>query len=464
MLLMLLACTGPETETEVETESESETDVETETETDEETDEPVETGGEVDLCTTLPESSSYEGTVSRWTEQDVLDPLDDEGWVVFTGSSSIRRWERAQQDFADWGVIQRGFGGARLDEVALFADALISAHDPAGIVVFAGTNDVAAGEDSDTVFQDFRCLVQRAPDVPIVYIGITPTPSRWSSWETSNAVNERVEAFAAVHPRVFYADVAEAFLQTGSPPASELFVEDQLHLSAAGYALWTAVIKPVLKQALPPARSPATGGPEHGRVLVDLGPSNTDDGAQTGVVDGLTWNSWHALEGGAAVLAGEHLALVTTDGEPSGARLTISGQFSNNGYQNGGLQAPDPALLGDLAVSTATGDYFFTQGSDAPGAVVLTGLKPSTEVTLRLFASREWGSETRVTGYVVSGSTRHEGSITVSGKGVGADGYDGNTSEVAEFVLLPDEHGQIVVDVQILQGSYGYLGLLDLSW
>lgn len=460
-MLLLLACTPAEPN---ESPAPAETEAPVETSPPVDSSPPVDTSTGEDFCTHLPASSGYEATVERWVEQDELDPLDDEGWVVFTGSSSIRRWERVQQDFAAWGVIQRGFGGARLDEVALFSEDLITRHAPSAVVVFAGTNDVAAGESADTVVQDFRCLVQRAPEVPVVFIGITPTPARWGTWDIAEEVNQRVSAFAQVHPRVHYADVAEAFLQTGQPPDASLFVEDQLHLSPAGYALWTAVIKPALTQALEPAREAPKQPLASGRVLVDLGPSNPEDGGPTGTVDGRTWSNWHPLEGGAAVLAGEHVRLNTVDGSDAGLRLTISGQFANNGLQNGGLKEPSEAALGELAVATATQDYFFTQGSDAPGALVISGFPTDATVSLRLFASRNWASERRVTRYVVTGADRQEAALVVAGPDIGSDGYDGNTSEVAEFTVKPDPYGQIVVDVQIEEGTYGYLALMDIAW
>src|SRR5256885_1010899 len=39
------------------------------------------------------------------------------GGVVFVGSSSIRLWPDLRADFPGINVIQRGFGGSRLDEV-----------------------------------------------------------------------------------------------------------------------------------------------------------------------------------------------------------------------------------------------------------------------------------------------------------------------------------------------------------
>lgn len=411
-------------------------------------------------------TSPYGDTVQTWTEQGP----HPAGQLVVVGSSSIRRWEGAFRSLAPWGVVQRGFGGARMWEVAGYAPELISPHAPAGVLFFAGTNDIADGSSVDAVVLAWRCAVERVWQdlgaVPTWFIGITPTPLRWKQWETSKAVNEAVQALSADHPGLHYIDVPAAFLATGSPPETSLFVEDQLHLSEAGYALWTEVVTAAL--AGQPARAVATSGglPAGERVLIDLGPSNAEDGTRTtGVVDGLVWNAWHEVEGEAQILPGERLApLFTTTGADSGLALVVTGGFRSNGLQNGGLQDPDPALLGDLAVPSATQDYFYTTGPDDPGGLALTGLDPARRYTLRLLASREWADETRVTRFTAHGGEGAlSGTVTTSGRGIGHDGGDGNDSVVLELpAILPDAWGQVHLDVEIEAGSYGYVNVVEV--
>src|SRR6476646_7910304 len=47
------------------------------------------------------------------------------GGVVFVGSSSIRMWPDLHADFPGINVIQRGFGGSRLDEVVSYASRIV---------------------------------------------------------------------------------------------------------------------------------------------------------------------------------------------------------------------------------------------------------------------------------------------------------------------------------------------------
>ena len=200
--------------------------------------------------------TSYDDTIARWVSQDQLDPPPEQ-LLVFTGSSSIRRWEGLAGSYTDYAPLQRGFGGAQVAEVAVWAEELVTRHDPAGVVVFAGTNDVAFGVDAETVVARFRCLRARiwtahGQALPVLFIGITPTPSRWEQWETADAVNDTVEALALQDPGLVYVDVPSAFLATGSPPDEALFVADMLHLSDEGYGLWDSVLRPAVESALSP--------------------------------------------------------------------------------------------------------------------------------------------------------------------------------------------------------------------
>jgi hypothetical protein len=410
----------------------------------------------------------FAGTVAEWTRQDALNPAWPDP-VVFVGSSSIRRWDGLARAYSLYNPVQRGFGGAQLGEVAYYADELILRHKPRAVVVFAGTNDVAGGVASGVVVERFRCLRERIGaglgwSTPVVFIGITPSPSRWDSWPESRAVNEAVQALAAADPALHYADVPTAFLSTGEPPVESLFVEDRLHLSLSGYALWHAVIGPVVAQATrkaaPPVPAPLAAG---AKILIDLGPSNAEDGAPTTTdARGLRWNSWYPIDGDAQVSPGERLSgLVTTTGAATGVELVIAGGFACNGLLHGGLTTPG-AALGDLAVASATQDFFYSDGVDLPGGVYLTGLDPARRYTVRLFGARR-SDERRVTTYVVAGAGSQAASLQTSGAGAGQGGATLNDARVAEVVeVAPDAAGHLFIDVQRTEGSYAYLSALEI--
>ena len=51
---------------------------------------------------------------------------------------------------------------------------------------------------------------------------------------------------------VEYVDIATPMLGDAGEPDPDLFIVDGLHLSDKGYALWTAVLKPLLLARHPP--------------------------------------------------------------------------------------------------------------------------------------------------------------------------------------------------------------------
>lgn len=430
---------------------------------------PTDTGGlpwEDDPCVGLVAVNDWTYQLDRWEQQGRAP-----GGMVLSGSSSVRRWEHARRDLSPWGPIQRGLGGAWLSDLAVVTDRLVPT-DAASVVVFAGTNDLAGGSSADQVVDRYRCFVQRvherAGPIPVVFVGITPTPARWAGWSEAEAVNEAVQTLAQQHSLLSYADVPTPFLDLGEPPPSTLFVADQLHLSPQGYELWTQAIQDALaaiEMRDPPAPAAAPSAPFY--VRVDLGPSNAEDGASAPAADGLGihWNSWHPIDGDGQVLAGEVLRdLNTTTGQATGIGLVISGGFRVNGYANGGLTTPDGALLQTMALAEATGDFFYTGDADDPGGLSLFGLDPDALYTLRLFGSRSSADETRSTRYTVTGSSTATATLVTTGPGVGQGGGDGNDGTVVTLTgLRPDAFGELHLDVAIEQGAYAYLNLLELE-
>jgi lysophospholipase L1-like esterase len=413
-------------------------------------------------------------TIHTWSLQDDAAPWPAAP-LVLVGSSTARRWEGFARAYTDYNPLQRGFGGAQLGEVALHAQALIVRHQPQGVIVFAGTNDLALGVPAQVVITRFRCLRQRIGlglgwDRPVLWVGITPTPARWRGWADAAAVNEGVRALEAIDPALRYVDVPSAFLATGSPPAARLFVADGLHLSDEGYALWDSALRPAVADTLAPTPTPtaAAGALTAGeRVLIDLGPDSAGDGERSPSPDylGQHWNNWHSLSGSAQAMPGERLArLVTTTGRVTEIDLILTGGFSANGWANGGYRWPSQTQLNDLAVGSATGDFFFISADpDATGGLFLRGLDPTRRYTLRLFASRD-DAERRVSRYTLSGAATVSATLQTSGPGAGSDGAPRNDDDLVVFTdQQPDPWGHLFLDVRVEEGSFAYLSLIELT-
>ncbi len=192
----------------------------------------------------------FESEIKAFEAADKTNPPPRQA-VLFVGSSSIRLWKTLARDFPVSKTINRGFGGSRIADSLAYADRIIFPYKPKMIVIYAGDNDIAAGKSPEEVFADFAALVQKIhsklPRTRIGFISIKPSPARWQLVDKSRAANRLISEHCANNKRLVYIDVFTPMLGAEGTPRAELFVEDNLHLNAKGYELWTRVIAPHLK-------------------------------------------------------------------------------------------------------------------------------------------------------------------------------------------------------------------------
>lgn len=176
--------------------------------------------------------------------------------LLFVGSSSIRLWDSLAADMSPYPVIQRGYGGAHLRDAIFFTDALLGDFRPAMIIGFIA-NDIKgdpADESSAKVKRLFKFFLKQIraqhPAIPVLWVEITPTKSRWKQWPEIKKVNRKIKDYCAKTPKLHFVETAEAFLTKAGLPRTELFVADQLHLNPQGYALWSSLIKKEIEQHL----------------------------------------------------------------------------------------------------------------------------------------------------------------------------------------------------------------------
>lgn len=177
--------------------------------------------------------------------------------IVFVGSSSIRLWDSLVKDMAPMPVIQRGFGGAKLNDTVHYAERLVNAYQPAAVVIFAGSNDIIPGRTKSPQqllksYQQFVAKVRaNNPGLPVYYIGITPSPRRWEVWPEVQAANAAIESYSQRTPGLYYIDTTPALMNADGEPDSANYMFDGQHLSARGYSLWTSIIRPRLLEDFP---------------------------------------------------------------------------------------------------------------------------------------------------------------------------------------------------------------------
>lgn len=204
----------------------------------------------------------YKTSVQQW-EGDIrkFEQLDSTSYyrhdaILFMGSSSIRLWNTLPDDMRPYYVIQRGFGGSKLSDVAWYTPRIVYPHEVQAVVIYVG-NDIT-GSDQDKTPQEvaglFRYIVKtirkKMPETPIFYIEITPTESRWKVWNKIQEGNSLVKQQCAMLHNVYFIEAADNFLNQEGKPNAFLFQKDKLHLNAEGYRIWSGIIKKNLDNVL----------------------------------------------------------------------------------------------------------------------------------------------------------------------------------------------------------------------
>ena len=210
----------------------------------------------------FPDPTRFEAAIRGFEAADSLAP-PPAGAVVCVGSSSMRGWHhRIAADLAPLTVIKRGFGGSTVFDVLHYADRVVLAYAPRAVLLYEGDNDVAAGIPVAQIEATYAALVARLrgaqPDLRIYLMSAKPSPSRWHLWPQMADLNRRLAALSAADPKLIYVDVATPMLGADGEPRPEIFKEDRLHMTDAGYDLWAAAVAPVLV----PAETPYEETPE----------------------------------------------------------------------------------------------------------------------------------------------------------------------------------------------------------
>lgn len=187
-----------------------------------------------------------------------------DGGVVFVGSSSFRLWNSLETQFKQFEAVNRGFGGSTLADCLRHLDRLVLPHKPRLVVVYAGDNDLAMGRTPQQVLDDFVTLAdrihERLPRTEIAFVSIKPSPARVDLLGRVREANTRVRDFVATQRYLSYIDVFTPMLNENGQPRDDLFVRDALHLNEKGYALWSSLISPVLPLEEQPAMITSEAG------------------------------------------------------------------------------------------------------------------------------------------------------------------------------------------------------------
>lgn len=197
----------------------------------------------------------WEAEIVKLEEQDRShrDPSDA---ILFIGSSSIRRWTDLDSDLAPRKTINRGYGGAKFSDLAVYIDRIVNPHQFKALVIFVG-NDIVGKPDDKTpeeVARLFKYIVEQVrkahPTQPIFLLAITPTPSRFAAWSEIRRANAELAKVCETGKSLHFIPTEKFYLDEAGKPIDKYFVEDKLHQNREGYQVWSRIVKEHLDRVL----------------------------------------------------------------------------------------------------------------------------------------------------------------------------------------------------------------------
>jgi len=188
----------------------------------------------------------YENEIRIFEIMDRYNPPPDSA-VLFTGSSTIRRWYNLAEDMYPHVVINRGFGGSVMKELNQNIDRIVYPYRPSRIFVYEGDNDITRGTKPSAFLEECKAFIsqcqQRLPGTEIIFLSIKPSPSRMKHWKRMERANQMLKDLCMTHKNVNFIDISTSMFKKPGALKNDIYADDGVHLNDKGYSLLRHVIK-----------------------------------------------------------------------------------------------------------------------------------------------------------------------------------------------------------------------------
>ena len=192
----------------------------------------------------------YQGDINRYQKENKrLKDLSCD--VLFLGSSSINLWDTIYEDFAPLKLIRRSYGGATLRDMIYNYNTIAKGYTPKSILLYV-ENDLGnhkEGVNAVKCFDLFRIFIDKLkkdyPNTPLIVVSLKPSQHKADQLKDQLLVNALLEENATAQGYT-YVDITKVMYDEAGNLRTDIFKEDNLHMNAEGYKLWTAILKPLL--------------------------------------------------------------------------------------------------------------------------------------------------------------------------------------------------------------------------
>ena len=188
----------------------------------------------------------FESEINDFLKQDSTS-FPPPGAYLFTGSSTIRKWDNLKTDFAEITVIRRGFGGSNMKALNYYINYIVLPYKPGTIVVYDGDNDLAEGMISNEFTSQCDTFIYKVhsklPDAMIYFISIKPSFARKQLLPLQDETNKQLQKLVKKRRKTDFIDIRELMYNKEGKLRRDFFESDSLHVNSECYTIWAGYMK-----------------------------------------------------------------------------------------------------------------------------------------------------------------------------------------------------------------------------
>jgi lysophospholipase L1-like esterase len=207
----------------------------------------------ISLISFAQQTGRFESEIQKFEAEDSTTGYQED-FILFTGSSSIRLWKSLTSDMEGLSVLNRGFGGATLEEMNVYWNRIAGEHKPDLVVLYCGENDIAenatAGQVMDRFTKFMKLYTSSFPSTPLIYIAMKPSLARWNLWEEYQEADSQISAIISQSENATFIDLSPSMLKKNGTLKKNIFIQDGLHMNTKGYEGWTTMLRPIIEAKL----------------------------------------------------------------------------------------------------------------------------------------------------------------------------------------------------------------------